>query len=213
MQCAKNARTLVFPEHPMWLCTHVLLSLWVCCAFCIKWPFVPPSPTWEKPTQLSKADIYIISSGKLFPPLWQTTLTCPLFDQRRLFIPLAEHLSWLLPCRQAHCLCPRTYQSIADVLATPATSARIPQDFLTLFPACSLWCMSQPTPAFASASGFFILAFVFTDFGFWGFTKNHYFLYWCTILSCFEQHPLGRLKSHKAPSSIHVNSLTDNPFL
>lgn len=131
----------MFPEHPMWPCTHMPPSLWACCTLCIKWPFLPPSfpPPREKPTQLSKADIYIISSGKFSHPFDKQHWPVPLFDQRILFIPLAKHLS----CRQAHCPCPHNPSTHSSCTGHSASSVRIPQCFafslcsqLALFHSC-----------------------------------------------------------------------------
>ena len=61
---------------------------------------------------------------------------------------------------------------------------------------------------------YFMLIFVFPDFNFWGFPKNCYFLYSCTILGNFEEHPPGRPDSQNGLFTlVYVDSLTKNSSL
>lgn len=180
-------------------CGHALICPW---AFEPAVPFassdlscprpLPPTPGKTDPTFKGWYIHYLL--WEVFPPLWQTTLTCtPLWSENTL------HTTSKTSVLQAGALSMPTqpinpqqlYWPLSIFCKNPSVLC-----FLTLFPTCTLSFMFQPTPAFASVSTLFILAFAFADFSFWVFPKNHNFLYCCTILGSFAQHPPGRPNSH-----------------
>lgn len=134
----------------MWPCTHTPPSLWACCVLCIKWPFLPhPPPRSNRPN--FQRLVYTASPlGSFSQPFDQQHWPVPLCDQRIIFRPLASICPDSLLAAGSPSIS-TIHQSIATVLTAPAASARIPWRFLALLPAHSLWFMSQPTLAFASA--------------------------------------------------------------
>ena len=133
----------------MWPGTHTPPSLWACCILCIKWPFLPRLPSRSNQPNFQRLVYTASPQGSFSQPFDQQYWPVPLFDQRIVFRPLAN--IFLDSSLAAGSLSVSTaHQSIATVLAAPDASARIPWGFLTLFPARSLWFMSQPTLASAS---------------------------------------------------------------